>query len=32
MNFENNMKENLHTYITNNEVVFLTFGNLVEVW
>lgn len=31
MNFENNIKENLRAYITNNEVVFQAFGNLVEV-
>lgn len=31
MNFENNIKENLRTYIFNNEVVFQAFGDLVEV-
>ena len=31
MNSENNIKENLRTYITNNEVIFQAFGNLVEV-
>lgn len=31
MNFENSIKENLCTYIINNEVVFQAFGNLVEV-
>lgn len=31
MKFENNIKENLRTYIINNEVVFQAFGNLVEI-
>ena len=31
MNSENNIKENLRTYIINNEVVFQAFGGLVEV-
>lgn len=31
MNLKNNIKENLRTYIINNEVVFQAFGNLVEI-
>ncbi|MDD5791649.1 MAG: hypothetical protein PUD22_03590 [Erysipelotrichaceae bacterium] len=31
MNSENNIKENLRTYIINNEVVYQSCGELVEV-